>query len=161
MNAEQATCVSPVVFLHFLELLFFSKLLSDFLIFHAFPISRLDAQIHTSLFSSIWDSCCGGSQFIFYPPHLLLVHCTHGAVGPWGTLTTAYCNRLVICNLDWTVVTKRAFHVPASATCLPRGVITGLPAVAQSYHKSGWGGASWLDAAVTLILTCWVGMFPR
>lgn len=47
-----------------------------------------------------------------------------GAVWPLGhTEHTAYCNRLLICNVDWAVImAEGAFHVPVSATWLQRGV---------------------------------------
>lgn len=114
-------------------------------------------------YSSILDRCSGGSPsmfyfffppshpsvlFAFFPPHLLLGRCAHGAADPRGTLSTAYSNRLVI---YWTAVAKRAFHVPVRVTCLPVGVETCL-CRGSVLTIDQCCGASWLDAAVTLYL---------
>lgn len=143
-------CVSPQVSLLFFNriFLFFCKLLSDFVIFAFLCQFRLLMHKFTHhFFFSVWDSCSGGKLFIFwflflslspviafvfflffvafFAPHLLLTRCAHGAIGPWGALSTVYCNRLVICNIDGTIGAKTAsYHVPVSDTgrCESRSV---------------------------------------
>lgn len=64
------------------------------------------------------------SSFLFvFLTFFLHISCTRG---PWGTLSTAYCNRLGISNMYWTFVTKRSFSVPVSASCFHRSIKTGL-----------------------------------
>lgn len=97
---------------------FFFKLLHDFLRFFAvfFVLGNTFIKIQRNSYITVFKVLQPQwRKGVLRIPNICRRLAAHMAHRPRGQLSTAYCNRLVICNVDSTVMAKRAFCT--SGTC--------------------------------------------